>query len=1369
MNVQFTDLTTGDDVNNWSWTFGDGGTSTAQNPYYTYQSEGDYDVSLTASSIYGTDTDTKLSYIAVGPAQACTAAFSGSPTAGFRPLDVDFTDASTGSVSSWSWTFGDGGTSAAQHPTHQYLDTGNFTVSLTVSGPVNSDSLIKTDYITVEVPPVGGSGLHIIDSPDDLTNVHPHLVIRGYGPDNGLWAKAQSTHSEIWYRLTNGAPTGATFSNTSRNMSHMRSPFAFIISKQAGYGQFCQDMVLDLNGYYFTTGGDQGIADMETFISYCLAYDAIVDDPETTWLTSQQKASALATMDDFVGRLNMSPGATWRVRPTHNFMVLRAGDHAVGLYNLRGEAGYEDAFNTAREYTLAYHNERVNGLCDNGVAGTSAPLSYNGPRPQDGFPYEGCSYGAYQASRALVHRHTLEFNEYPNPGTILDENKSGFVQNYNLAWMASIPPGATEWADYAHVGDHGMIQGIRNFSAINKAVGSSDKSIVPPATMARVGEWFAQTIIPTPKGGADYGWWQGYEFIWYDASIEPLHPDDAGLPLYVHLDDSEYHMYRESWDFDNPPADDVFIYFRNSAHDGHNYWAEGHSGTGLPYECVVQTSSHDGGDNGHIGMYKNNRWICQQSDADGESDTSNCIDIDGQVQLMKADGGRGYEIPALANTDCYGAVDSDYGHLIEADIASAYAPGVVDDYKRFLIVLRNPMYALSLDELESGHSIRYHMYMEQNVSKSSADLYTSDLCDYEVMYPASGFTSSSSRPIWVDTSSQQLLFLINPPKSSVSKSVTGGDLVATIGSDDIVYNPDGSSYTHGNISGNAKFFAERTGGALILKATSATGSQYSVSCNNAVNMSVSGAKASIYVYGSGTYDVTVTSPAGTDVFSIDAGETVSRVLTGLNVDAPVADFFSAPTEGWDGYYTAEFVSLSTGWITDYLWEFGDGGSSTVVAASHKYSGPGLYTVKLTVSGPGGSDSMTKTDYIYVKDFSNYGYSDYVLTSATQAAFDAALDAIEATQEPGLNPGDPIWCGSAWCDRMKHGGGGRILFDSSIANSTIGIDWASRPDQKRDWFGDNLIIDGQDRNIRFVYVGPQDCGQGENRSCFRIHGNDNIVRNLTWDRFPDGLHMRGGMRNLIENVTVNTICEDAMSFNGSGNACIECIARDCTYLHSTDKTFMYGGGGTLASAIITGMDSYDGNQAIRMTGGGRLVVRNSEFSGYNQQGPRFGGEKNLVIFESNYCHDMKNGVRFTDKVNAICRNNIFENNTDQYAGIYCFGDDYMVRAYQNTITGNPIGVLLEDDGMVDLGGGSLDVHRWSEPWLPANDYPGTDVAQSWGQNTITGSSSFEVDNNNDLSLTVMAENNFWDYTTVSQVEANEIDGLVDVDPLGIDVE
>ena len=45
-----------------------------------------------------------------GPPPPPVAEFSGSPTSGTEPLTVDFTDLSTGSVDSWSWTFGDGGT-----------------------------------------------------------------------------------------------------------------------------------------------------------------------------------------------------------------------------------------------------------------------------------------------------------------------------------------------------------------------------------------------------------------------------------------------------------------------------------------------------------------------------------------------------------------------------------------------------------------------------------------------------------------------------------------------------------------------------------------------------------------------------------------------------------------------------------------------------------------------------------------------------------------------------------------------------------------------------------------------------------------------------------------------------------------------------------------------------------------------------------------------------------------------------------------------------------------------------------------------------------------------------------------------------------
>jgi PKD repeat protein len=83
-----------------------------------------------------------------------TADFTGAPTGGMQPLEVTFTDASEPyegqTITSWSWNFGDSGTSTEQDPTHTYVDYGTFTVALTV---IQSDDAsatkTRTDYITV--------------------------------------------------------------------------------------------------------------------------------------------------------------------------------------------------------------------------------------------------------------------------------------------------------------------------------------------------------------------------------------------------------------------------------------------------------------------------------------------------------------------------------------------------------------------------------------------------------------------------------------------------------------------------------------------------------------------------------------------------------------------------------------------------------------------------------------------------------------------------------------------------------------------------------------------------------------------------------------------------------------------------------------------------------------------------------------------------------------------------------------------------------------------------------------------------------------------------------------------------------------------
>ena len=146
LTVQFTDTSTGSPTS-WLWDFGDGNTSTAQNPQHTYTAPGLYTVTLNATNEYGSDTETKTAYITVyGPV---TAQFMADVTYGALPLTVQFTDASSGSPTSWTWDFGDGNTSTDQNPEHTYTSTGTYTVKLIASHPYDSDEETKVNYITV--------------------------------------------------------------------------------------------------------------------------------------------------------------------------------------------------------------------------------------------------------------------------------------------------------------------------------------------------------------------------------------------------------------------------------------------------------------------------------------------------------------------------------------------------------------------------------------------------------------------------------------------------------------------------------------------------------------------------------------------------------------------------------------------------------------------------------------------------------------------------------------------------------------------------------------------------------------------------------------------------------------------------------------------------------------------------------------------------------------------------------------------------------------------------------------------------------------------------------------------------------------------
>ena len=151
LNVLFNDTST-QSPTSWNWTFGDGGTSTLQNPSHTYLTNGVYTVSLTATNSGGSDTKTQVAYITVGPA---IANFTASPTTGCLPMTVQFMDVSTGNHTSWYWDFGDGTNSTLQNPSHPYTTAGVYSIRLSVSNTCgDSPFFIRTNYINVGQVPV---------------------------------------------------------------------------------------------------------------------------------------------------------------------------------------------------------------------------------------------------------------------------------------------------------------------------------------------------------------------------------------------------------------------------------------------------------------------------------------------------------------------------------------------------------------------------------------------------------------------------------------------------------------------------------------------------------------------------------------------------------------------------------------------------------------------------------------------------------------------------------------------------------------------------------------------------------------------------------------------------------------------------------------------------------------------------------------------------------------------------------------------------------------------------------------------------------------------------------------------------------------
>jgi PKD repeat protein len=161
LNVSFTGSASGGTAPySYSWAFGDGATSTAQNPSHSYTAAGTYTATLTvtdSSSPAKTATSSvTIKVSAVG--NPLTATASATPTSGQIPLNVAFTGTAAGGTPpySYSWAFGDGATSTAQNPSHSYTAAGTYAATLTVTDS-SFPAKTATSKDTITASPLAGS------------------------------------------------------------------------------------------------------------------------------------------------------------------------------------------------------------------------------------------------------------------------------------------------------------------------------------------------------------------------------------------------------------------------------------------------------------------------------------------------------------------------------------------------------------------------------------------------------------------------------------------------------------------------------------------------------------------------------------------------------------------------------------------------------------------------------------------------------------------------------------------------------------------------------------------------------------------------------------------------------------------------------------------------------------------------------------------------------------------------------------------------------------------------------------------------------------------------------------------------------------
>lgn len=218
----------------YAWHFGDGSSSTEQHPgTHTYGTWGNYTIVLVVSN--GACADTATQQVIIDPPLP-TALFIGSGE-GCAPLTVSFSNQSL-LAQGYQWQFGDGASSIAENPVHEYYTPGTYTVSLTVFGLNGGTStMVKVDSVVVHPSAMA----HF--------NLQPDQVV---APSQPVFTYNHSINaSSFTWDFGDG-----TFSNETSPVHYYQSPGVYDVSLIANNIWNCPDTFLLPSAVTAIAGGE---------------------------------------------------------------------------------------------------------------------------------------------------------------------------------------------------------------------------------------------------------------------------------------------------------------------------------------------------------------------------------------------------------------------------------------------------------------------------------------------------------------------------------------------------------------------------------------------------------------------------------------------------------------------------------------------------------------------------------------------------------------------------------------------------------------------------------------------------------------------------------------------------------------------------------------------------------------------------------------------------------------------------------------------------------------------------------------------------------------------------------------------------------